>query len=140
MSCLQVVRREVGVLLHAAGLLHLVQLALELLADALAFRGLDAFGLFHDHVGVHHDQPAVGVIDEARVVGRLDHALGGLLVQADVEDRLHHAGHGLARARAHGDQQRVVRVAELLAHDLLDVLQARGNLGVEARRDTCPCS
>ena len=42
------------------------------------------------------------------------------IVQADVEHRVHHAGHRELGAGAAGDQQRVVRVAEGLAGLLLD--------------------
>ena len=49
------------------------------------------------------------------------------VVQADVEDRVHHAGHGELGARADGDEQRVLRVAELLAGGLLDL----GDVGAD---------
>src|SRR6266513_4917533 len=35
-----------------------------------------------------------------------------LVGEAEVEDRLHHAGHGGARARTDGDEERTLRVAE----------------------------
>ena len=71
---LEVLGREVGVGLDACLLGgHEV---FELDADALAFGGLDALGLLHHHVGVHHDQPAVGVVDEPLVAGLLDQARG----------------------------------------------------------------
>ena len=97
----------------------------EQLADALALLGLDAGGLLHDDVGVHHDEAAVGVVDEALVAGLRDEARDGLVGEADVQDRLHHAGHRRARAGADGEEQRVLRVAEPPAHDLLDL---RGRL------------
>jgi hypothetical protein len=75
----------------------------------------------HD-VAEHLDQPAVGVPREARIAGALGQALDGLVVEAEVQDRVHHAGHRVARAAAHGDEQRVRRVAE-----------AAAGLGLEAR-------
>jgi hypothetical protein len=44
----------------------------------------------------------------------------GLVVEAQVEDGVHHARHRRACARAHRQQQRVGRVAEALAHFALD--------------------
>ena len=108
---LQVGRVELGVELHALLGLLLVDGVLEELA-------VDA----HNDVGEHLDEAAVGVPAEALVVCLLDEAEDGAVVQAEVQDRVHHAGHGEGRAGADGDQERVVLVAELLAHALLEVL------------------
>ena len=121
-------------------LLHRVHESFELLADALLAGGLDAGGLLHHHVGVHHDQAAIGVVDEARVVGLGDQAGDRARGEADVEDRLHHAGHRGARAGADRDEQRVLRVAELLAHDLFGLRRGRPRPALSARPGTCPCS
>ena len=66
--------------------------------------GVDAV----DDLAVHLDQPAVGVVGEARVPGRLGDPLDRLVVQAEVEDRVHHPRHRDRGARAHGHEQRVV--------------------------------
>ncbi len=58
-------------------------------------------------------------------------AFGGLVVEAEVEDGVHHAGHGGARARAHGDEQRIAHVAELLAGAAFERLQRIVDLGFE---------
>ena len=65
----------------------------------------------HD-VAVHLDEAAVAVIGEARVAAAPDQALHRDVVEAEVEDGVHHAGHGGAGAGADRDQQRVVRIAE----------------------------
>ena len=44
-----------------------------------------------------------------------DETLNGVVVKAQVEDRVHHTGHGERSARAHRYKQRVVGVTELLA-------------------------
>ena len=62
------------------------------------------------------DEAAVGVPAEARVAGARDQALERGLVQTQVEHRVHHAGHGHARAGADRHEQRVLRVAEALVH------------------------
>ena len=73
-----------------------------------------------DHVAEHLHEAAVGVVGEARVAARVGQALDRLVVQAEVEDRVHHAGHRDRGARAHRHQQRVGRIAEPLADALLE--------------------
>ncbi len=77
---------------------------------------LFALGLHvQNHVTVHGDEAAVAVVGKALVTRRLGQALGGFVVQAQVEDGVHHPRHGGTRARAHGNQQWVLGIAELLA-------------------------
>ena len=57
-----------------------------------------------------------------------------LLVEAEVEDRVHHPGHRELGARADRDEQRVGRVAEALAGPLLDLLHRREGVVPQARR------
>ena len=83
-------------------------------------------------VAEHLHEAAVGVPGEALVAGLPREALDRLVVQAQVEDRVHHAGHRLARARADRHEQRVVGVAELLAGVLLEPLERLGDLVLEA--------
>ena len=101
---------ELGVQLDAALFLHLVD---ELLKILLAH--------FHHHVGIHLDEAAVGVIGEAGVVGLLGKGFHHLVVEAEVEDGVHHAGHGGTGAGADGDQERIVHVTELLAGEILEL-------------------
>jgi hypothetical protein len=42
------------------------------------------------------------------------------VVEPEVEDRVEHAGHRVARARAHGYEQRICRIAEPLAGTRLE--------------------
>ena len=76
----------------------------------------------HDDVGEHLDKAAVAIPGKARVLRLGDKALDGIVVEAQVENRVHHAGHGLTCAGTDGDQQRVLVVAEGLAGDLLEAL------------------
>ena len=118
---LEVVGVELGVELRAAlGLLGVDGILEELAIDA------------HDNAREHLDEAAIGVVAKAGVAGLLDEALDGVVVEAEVEDRVHHAGHGEGRAGANGDEQRVVLVAELLAHALLEVLAVGVNLVKDA--------
>ncbi len=65
---------------------------------------------------VHRDEPAVGVVGEALVVGLLSEALDGFVIQAKVENRVHHAGHRELGPGPHTHQERIARLAELLRH------------------------
>ena len=86
------------------------------------------------HVRVHLDEAAVAVIGEAPVARAFGDRGHGLVVEPEVEDRVHHAGHRGARAGADRHQQRVLRVAEDAACDRLDVLQPGRDLGLELAR------
>ena len=110
-------------------LLHVVGVEVDVVLDALG--GLDfvdddlecLLGQLHDDVGEHLDKAAIGIVNKAGkrrrgVTG--DETGGDLVVQAEVQDGVHHAGHGGAGAGTDGDEQRVLGVAELLAVDLLD--------------------
>ena len=85
---------------------------------------LEGVGLGVEHdLGEHLDEAAVGVVGEALVAALGDQPLDRLVVQAEVEDGVHHAGHGKLGAGAHRDEQRILGVAELLAGLLLDDAQ-----------------
>ncbi len=58
----------------------------------------------------------------------LDHGGNNVVVEAQVQDGVHHAGHGGAGAGTHGDQQGVLQIAELLAIDLLHDLDVLHDL------------
>ena len=78
---------------------------LELLQRVLELMMLDA-----EHDGrIHFDEAAVAVPGEALVAGIAGQRFDGLVVEAEIEHRVHHAGHGGAGARAHGDEQRPFR-------------------------------
>ena len=73
------------------------------------------------HLAEQLDEAAVGVIAKALVASLPDQAGKGFGIQAEVEDGVHHAGHGHRRTRAHRYQQRIFRVTEALAGRLLQV-------------------
>ncbi len=114
---------QLDVLLHAARRLHVRQRLLEAVP-------LDAV----DHLAVHLDQPPVGVVGEALVAGRLRQPCDRLVVEAEVEDRVHHPRHRDGGARADGDEQRIVRIAEALRRLALERGDVLRNLGVEPVR------
>ena len=100
----QLVDAELGVELDAGALLGGGDLGFEALAGDAA----------HD-VAEHLHEASVAVPGEALVARARGEALHRAVVEAEVQDRVEHPRHRLPRARAHGDEQRVVRIAELLA-------------------------
>ncbi len=123
----EVVRRQLDVLRCATRGLQ----RLELLLEAM---GIDAV----DRFAVHLDQPAVGVVGEARVARRRREARNSLVTETDVEDRVHHPGHRDRRARADGDEQRISRVAEPLLGLLLEAPDVFVDLALQAVRQQPP--
>ena len=104
-------------------------LLLLLLAVEDFFKGV--LGNVEHHAAEHLDQAAIGVIGEARIVAALGQAFDRLVVQAEVEDGVHHAGHGELRARAHADQQRIVGAAQLLPLQLFQAAQRLVHLAID---------
>ena len=86
----------------------------------------------HD-VAVHLDEAAVAVIGKARIAGVLGQRLDRLVVEAEVEHRVHHARHRGAGAGAHRHQQQLCRIAEIAPGDAGDVAERRLNLGLQLR-------
>ncbi len=122
-EALEVARVEVDVGGDALGPLGLLQRLLEEVA-------VDA----QDGLAEHLDEATVRVPGEplvARLGGEAGH---GLVGEADVQDGVHHARHGELGAGADRDQQRVVGLAELLAHPLLEGLEVGGDLVAHRRR------
>ena len=115
---LHVVGVQLGVHLDALGFLHLVD---DLLEVALA--------QLHDHVAEHLDETAVAVVGETGVAGLGGQTLDHLVVQAQVQDGVHHAGHGGTGAGTHRHQQGVGHVTELLAGDLLHLADVFVDVG-----------
>ena len=118
----EVVGGQLDVLLDPALALQRGELRLEAVA-------VDAV----DRVAVHLDQPPVRVVGEAAVARPLGQALDRLVVEPDVEDRVHHPRHRDRRPGADRDEQRVAAVAEALpgvllqrAHVRLDLLEQAG--------------
>ena len=106
----QILRGEVGVGSDTAGKFHGVDGVLEHVAVKT-----------HDDVGEHLDETTIRVPSETRVLGLLDEAVDGCIVQTQVQNGVHHARHGDGSAGTNGNQQRILGVADLLANALLEV-------------------
>ena len=82
---------------------------------------LEVVGRHAEHdLAEHLHEAAVGIPGEARITTLGRQALHGGVVEAEVEDRVHHARHREHGARAHADEQRLVGIAELAAGALLE--------------------
>ena len=75
----------------------------------------------HNDVGEHLDKAAVAIPGKTRILRLGDKALNRVVVEAQVEDRVHHAGHGERSTRANRHEQRIGGVAELFAAAGLEV-------------------
>ena len=93
------------------------------------------FSEIKDDVAVHLHEPAVGVVREARILRAGDQPFYGLIVEAQVQNRLHHSRHRNGGARAHRHEQRIPRVAESLARHLLEMFQVTIDFGAKRRRE-----
>ena len=113
----QVAGRECDVLRDAGLVLDRLELGIEGLV-----------GYAQGHLAEQLDEAPVGIPAEAFVAGLGDEALQGVDVESQVEDGVHHAGHGHGRTRADRHQQRVVAAAEGLAGFLLQRLHLVAHL------------
>jgi hypothetical protein len=115
------------------GQLGVEESPLVLLGDFQRFLELGVIELEHD-IRIHLDEAAIAVPRKARIARCRRETLHGLVIEAEVQHRVHHAWHGNAGARADRDQQRIGLVAELLAGDRLDMGNAVGDFDLHALR------
>ena len=97
-------------------------------------------GMSRHDAAEHLDEAAIRVVSEARIVAALGQAFDRFVVEAEVEDGIHHAGHGELRAGADADQQRIVGAAELLALQFLEALERFVHLLVDFGDDVWRCA
>ena len=69
----------------------------------------------HDHLTVHLNEAAIAVPGEARIIGASGQAFDGVVIEAQVQNRIHHARHGFPGAGADRKQERVGGISETLA-------------------------
>src|SRR5215469_8389970 len=115
---------EFGVELHFA----LLFLAVENFVEGVL---LD----IEDDIAKHLNQAAIGVVGKARIVSAPAQGLDALIVEAKVEDRVHHARHGELGAGSNAHQQGILALAELLALQLFESRQRLFHLAIDFRRD-----
>ena len=123
----QIIDRELDV----GEIVVAVTFVLEVLDHALERLVIFARALLHAHhdVAVHLQKTAIRIPGEARVVRLLRDDLDHGVVHPEVEDGVHHPGHGIARAGADRNEQRTLFVAEFLADRFLHL----GERGLDLR-------
>ena len=115
---------QIGVEPHAASLLHLLEFVLERI-----------FRDFEDHVSEHLDESAVAVEGKTAIRRAPLQPFDRLVVEAQIQDRVHHPGHRELRARAHRYEQRVVGRPELRASGLFEPCEVVVDLAIDVGRD-----
>ena len=83
------------------------------------------------HAGIHLDEAPVAIEGEAAVAGARREAFHRLVVEAEIEDRVHHAGHRCAAARADRHKERVLRVAQHGPDRFADLDHGRLHIGMQ---------
>ena len=109
---LPVVRRQLGILFNAGSLAGGRDDRFErLVVDP------------HNDTAEHLDQSPIGIVNEAGIIGESDHGRHRLAVEADVENRIHHPGHGKLGTGPAGDQQGIVVTSKALSRVDFDRLK-----------------
>ena len=67
------------------------------------------------------------------IIAALGQRFNCLVVQAQVQNRVHHAGHGELGAGTNRDEQRIFACAQLLALHFFEVLERIEHLGLDLR-------
>ncbi|CAB4822089.1 unannotated protein [freshwater metagenome] len=85
-----------------------------------------------NNASVHRDETTVRVISKTLIARDLGETLHALVIESEVEDRVHHAWHRELGTRANADEQRVVGIAKLTLHGLFKFGDVRLDFGVDA--------
>ncbi len=120
----QIVRGKFHVLRNAFLFFHLVDEFFEIF-----------FTDFHDDIREHLNESSVTVVCPAGIARFLCNGFHHFFVQAEVEDSVHHAGHGSARARTDGNEKGILLIAELFAGDLFHLVDVVHNFSLNGRID-----
>ena len=95
----------------------------------------DVLGDFEHDAAEHLHESAVAVEREPSVRSPCLQPLDGRIVEAEIEDGVHHSRHGKFRTGANRHQERVRRRAKRRAGNFLQLLEVGRNLRVDGRGD-----
>jgi hypothetical protein len=65
----------------------------------------------HNDVAIHLQKAPIRIPGEASVICFFGNNLYHFVVHPEIQDRVHHSGHGIARTRTHGNEQWSLLVA-----------------------------
>ena len=74
----------------------------------------------HNHIAVHLNEATVAVVSKCFVARFVCKCLNGFIIESQVKNGVHHAGHGFARARANRKKKRVLLSTKFLAELLFN--------------------
>ena len=83
----------------------------------------------HD-VRIHGDEAAVAIERKAAIARELGQTFNSVVIQAQIQNRIHHPRHRRPRARAHRHQQRIGGVAEFFACQLFNMANPARDLRI----------
>ena len=108
---LKVFHLKLVIQLHAFSMFHLFYNSLERVYIFLVHR-------FHaqHHVAIHLHETTVRVPCKACIARLARQAFHHFVIQAKIQDSVHHARHGSARTRTYGNQQRILHITEFGTH------------------------
>ena len=89
---------------------------------------------FENDIGIHLDEAAIAVPCEARIARRGSETFNRSIVQAKVEDGVHHPGHRYTRTGTDRNKQRVGRITKALAGYLFNMRDAACDFSADAFR------
>ena len=101
-----ILRRELSIVFESLEIF-------EVLEDLLEQLMVDA----EHHIGIHLDEAAIGVVGKSSVARAAREPFDGLVVEAEIEHGVHHAGHRGAAAGTDRHEQRILDIAEFRAGD-----------------------
>ena len=84
-----------------------------------------------DHDGVHLNEATVGIVRKAGVAGLLRQCRDGSVIEAEIENGVHHSRHRELRAGTHGYEQRSFRIAKAAPGHRLELEHGFGNVVAE---------
>ena len=88
--------------------------------------------LQHD-AAKHLNEATIGIIGKARVLAETGQCFDAFVVEAEIQNRIHHARHGKLRTRAHADQQWILPFTQLLPLQILQAMQRGIHLAINFR-------
>ena len=103
-NLLQIVRRQICIKACALGFLNLIKHPFK-----------KGFGDFHYHIRKHLDKSAVGIIGKSGISSLFGKTFHGNIGKTQIQDRIHHAGHGCSGTGTNRNEKRIFRVAEGLS-------------------------
>ena len=88
------------------------------------------FGNLHYHIRKHLNESAVGIVGKSGISRLLGEAFHGNVSKTQIQNRIHHAGHGCSCAGTYGNEKRIFRISKSLSLQLFQVGKCVKNLSL----------